>query len=352
MQRLPRAGRLSSSRVAGLLALALCLLLPGSVNAAFPGANGKIAFVNKRNFTPQTGWQQVDVWTINPDGSGATNLTNGAGKNSGPEWSPDGKRIVFYSDRDGNNEIYVMNADGSAPTRLTNDPLDDRTPSWSPDGQKIVFSSTRGDGQTPYYNWDIYTMNPDGSNVARLIDFPSFALWPVWSPKGDKIVFTGEPPSQYPYDELYSANADGSGVTPLSGFDAEVDSTEPDWSPDARKIAWAEEYGYSNNTGNCGYEIGCIAVAVMNADGTNPVRLTGGDYNRSPAWSPDGTKIAYNRNVQALMTMNADGTGGTTILPRATGEGNEDLDWQPLIPFCAAGRGAQGHGGCRSRGGH
>jgi TolB protein len=57
-------------------------------------------------------------------------LTNNAASDVNPGWSPDGKKIVFHSLRDGNREIYVMNADGSNPTRLTTDPTDDVGPDW------------------------------------------------------------------------------------------------------------------------------------------------------------------------------------------------------------------------------
>ena len=60
-----------------------------------------------------------------------------------PAWSPDGRRIAFASTRDGNREIYVMNADGSGVTRLTDNDADDGYPSWSPDGRRIAFDSNR-----------------------------------------------------------------------------------------------------------------------------------------------------------------------------------------------------------------
>ncbi len=74
---------------------------------------------------------------------------------SGPDWSPDGRRIAFDSDRDGNFEVYAMNADGSGVTRLTVRDAHDVGPAWSPDGRRIAFHSNREDG-----NWDIYVMNP------------------------------------------------------------------------------------------------------------------------------------------------------------------------------------------------
>ena len=85
----------------------------------------------------------------------ATNLTNyNGGNDTGPNWSPDGTRITFISDRDGNNEIYVMDADGSNQTNLTNNDVWDDFPNWSPDGTKIAFSSSR-DGNIEIYVMDV-----------------------------------------------------------------------------------------------------------------------------------------------------------------------------------------------------
>ena len=95
-----------------------------------------------------------------------------------PAWSPDGTKIAFVSDRDGDTEIYVMNADGSHPTNLTNTSAEDRTPAWSPDGTKIAFVSSR-DGSA-----GIYVMNADGSNPTRLVGNINDDFWPTltWSP--------------------------------------------------------------------------------------------------------------------------------------------------------------------------
>ena len=79
-------------------------------DAAFPGANGKIAFHTTRDvFT--------EIYTMNSDGSGLTRLTNNAADDQVPAWSPDGSQIAFTSSRDGNEEVYVMNSDGLMPSR-------------------------------------------------------------------------------------------------------------------------------------------------------------------------------------------------------------------------------------------
>ncbi len=90
------------------------------------------------------------------DASGFTRLTNNDVDDVTPAWSPDGRRITFASERDGNLEIYVMNADGSGVNRLTYNGARDLFPAWSPDGRHIAFHSNR-DGRM-----DIYVMNTAG----------------------------------------------------------------------------------------------------------------------------------------------------------------------------------------------
>jgi Tol biopolymer transport system component len=107
------------------------------------------------------------------------------GNNMFPQWSHDGKRIIFTSTRDGDPEIFVMNADGSNPVRLTNTPGRDAHPQFSKDGQRVVFQSPRANGK----DTNIYTMNSDGSSVKQLTSLKGFAGVPVYSPDEKLIAF-------------------------------------------------------------------------------------------------------------------------------------------------------------------
>ena len=167
-----------------------------------------------------------DSWEIcvmNTDGSGQTNLTNsphnGNGSLSGedlqPTWSPDSAKIAFMSRRDGNPEIYMMNADGSGLTNLTNNAAGDEHPVWSPDGTKIAFVSRR-DG-----NQEIYVMNADGTGQTRLTNNAVRDDYPAWSPDSEKIAFDSNA-------EIYVMNADGTGLTNLTNNAAD---SYPAWLP-------------------------------------------------------------------------------------------------------------------------
>ncbi|HLM01389.1 MAG TPA: hypothetical protein VK400_10085, partial [Pyrinomonadaceae bacterium] len=118
--------------------------------------NGRIAFV-----------RGGDIYTSNHAGAELINLTNNPANDTEPFYSPDGSKIVFISNRDGNDEIYLMDAaDGGNLTRLTTNTASDFNASFSPGGTKIIFASDR------HGNFEIYTMNADGTNPLRLTDNP------------------------------------------------------------------------------------------------------------------------------------------------------------------------------------
>ena len=136
-----------------------------------------------------------------------------------PAWSPDGGRIAFTSNRDGNWEIYLVDADLTNPTRLTYNNADDLDPAWSPNGQMIAFASNRtGD-------FEIYTVRADGTNLTQLTtntsspicsdEIPDSKRNPTWSPNGQQIAFTGKEGHTEPHSDpcrtnIYCIDSDGS----------------------------------------------------------------------------------------------------------------------------------------------
>ena len=148
-----------------------------------------IAFTVGPPFAPAKA--QADIWKIKPDGTGAINLTEGCEANDGfPDFSPDGRRIVFRSGRDGNHEIYLMEADGSNVRRLTEHPSTDTMPAFSPLGDMIVFSSFR-DGDPEIYTLQI---SPDGTpgQLRRITNSAGGDMHPRFSPDGKWIVFASD----------------------------------------------------------------------------------------------------------------------------------------------------------------
>ena len=237
-----------------------------------------------------------------------------------------GSKIVFMSDRDGpdavgdmgRREIYIMNPDGSDQTRLTNDGGRDNFPALSPDGRRIAFQ-TEIDGGA-----EIVVMNADGTERRRLTNMTVDhvgAMRPAWSPDGSKIVFA----SFVQPKDIYVINADGTG-TPKNLTKHPKNDGSPAWSPDGRTIAFV-----SNRDGG-------PAVWVMNADGTNPIRVTDAPQgppsirgkDPGPAWSPIGQKIAYTSardGKRSIYVINADGSNRVRLTTSPTDDAHPS--WSP-----------------------
>jgi Tol biopolymer transport system component len=192
-------------------------------------------------------------------------------------------QIAFVSNRDGREYVYVANADGSAVGRLALG----SAPAWSWDGEKIAYVGESGAG--------IHVMDPDGSNQLRLTQGGGS---PAWSPDG-RITF--EMFTESAGYGIFVMNADGTGVTGL--IDAEADfpadssacydyigdpvPCQPSvgaatWSPDGQTVAFTRSPG-----------AGPLQLSLMDADGTHPRLLTESIRFMAPAFSPDGTTLAF-----------------------------------------------------------
>jgi TolB protein len=203
-----------------------------------------------------------DIYVIDPDGGNPLRLTDWEGTDAEGNWSADGERIVFVSDRAGpllteasNLDIYVMDNDGSNVIRLTDDPEPDIDPAWSPDGTQIVFVSMRIAGS------ELYVMNADGSSVTLLLEDPTGQLYrPAWSPDGTTILY-----QQDPCCDLWLMNSDGADRRNITN--TRYDDGEAEWSPDGTQIVFN-----SDRTGNS-------EIWIMDADGSNLVQVT-----NHPSW--------------------------------------------------------------------
>jgi TolB protein len=225
-------------------------------------------------------------------------------RDGSPAWSPDGTRIAFYSERDGNGEIYVMDADGSNVTRLTNTLADEGYPWWSPDGSTLTFDSDEAGG------FDIWAMHADGTSPRRLTTHAAREVAASWSPDGGTIVFMSDRDGGF---DVYAMNPDGSGVRRLTQAGT---AWFPVFSADGARLA---------------FHVG-RDVHVMPAAGGEPIRLTHDPANgMHPSWSPDGARIAFMswRNGRTeIFVMNADGSDAHVV---ATFDDGDAIDprWAP-----------------------
>lgn len=208
---------------------------------------------------------------------------------------------IAFSEYDGvNYDIYTVCSDGSQLVKLTNDPADDVNPAWSPDGTQIAFSSARSD------HFQIYLMSADGKDVSLLTDDYE-NQFPVWLRDGKHIAFrTDDGKGLFWWRVL---NLENSELTTLTEPSYDFFYQTPAWSPDGQRIAYMSLVEQQERND------GSTQIHVKNADGTNDVALTNDVWaNFNPKWSPDGSKIAFlserggTYDMFALYIMNSDGT--------------------------------------------
>ena len=356
------------------LAGTLILAAGGSISPSSVAAAGEfqleptIAFTSTRDNLALMPVLGAEIYLVKPvmnsDGTWAlTNprrLTNDVYGDGFANLSPDGKKIVFDSNRltagtvcDGgtyNNidDLFVMNTDGTEQTLLTRG----SSATWSPDSKTIAFHASasyhasgglvtgcpiRRDPGSATSDSDIFAVNVDDllAGLEQPTNITNSPDWidddPDWSPNGQRIVFTRHPVTDDPnfsnQAEIYLMDPDGTG--PLQLTDNTEEERGPAWSPDGNRLVFACRIG----GGTADFEI-----CVMNGDGTGLMQLTDNStFDGYPTFSPDGQQILFHRTVgvpgggnQQLFIMNADGTQQTqlTFGTRTTPDGlNNIANW-------------------------
>lgn len=286
---------------------------------------GQIAFARWDVITEDDWDQHVYVGDLIKTAEGIDTLVNinrltQSTQDLEPAWFPDGSKIVFTSNRDGNIRIWIMNADGTEQTILTPNMEHASDPSWSPDGTKIAFSYMDSGfsgialidpdyggleylveepyagylvgcpSWSPDGNWITFYTQRDGNmeiykvevnnkqNQINLTNSPAYDVSPDWSPDGSRIAFISDP---NPYDEfyeleIYSINPEGGSKFQLTNNSAK--DLDPDWSPDGSKLVFARRESPATTQD----------IWIINADGTNERKvLESENHDRYPAWKPN-----------------------------------------------------------------
>jgi len=295
------------------------------------GLRSTIAFVSTRHdpaadpaVDPQRAWLAAEIYLTDGDGTNPRRITENTYSDGFPALSPDGRSIVFDSNRlraEGEplniSDLFVMNADGTGQTSLVRG----SSATWSPDGKRIAFhASASGAGQPINFlpgaattDSDIFVMNvvdfsrnrvrPKNltNNPAAIDDDPD------WSPHGQQILFTShavtDNADNHVTAEIYMIDADGKRKPTRLTSNTEEERA-PSWSPDGKRIVFCCRRGGPD-----------LEICIMNADGTGQVQLTENTIgDLTPSWSPDGRQIVFHRRVGQrgqfqLFLINADGTG-------------------------------------------
>ena len=285
-------------------------------NGTKPVVHSDKVFFQNKNYVP------IDLWVMNTDGSDKKKLAslNVTPLDYNPTISPDGEKICYFTPygtgyywvkwkdetwtrfdyeprvdrrnmdilaRETHADIFVMDANGGNKTKIASDI--DLTCSgysdliWSPNGKKILFQTSTLSSNNPIENFDIWIMDADGGNKKRLTDYPKYDISPEWSPDGRRIAYTSGNLSNF---DIGIMNPDGSDKKqPTTG----ALITDFDWSPDSRRIAYISWLTKDPKAKE---------IWIMDADGSNKELLLSVPCDPSRvgiglAWSPDGSKIAF-----------------------------------------------------------
>ncbi len=297
--------------------LLIGLVLVACTNRTTISGDGIMLKVIRDNF-----FESSETYIVSTDGSGQSKPSPVQSKDP-LEWSPDGQWITFstvnsnYSD----SALYIMHSDGSQRTRIN---IKGRDPTWSPDGTHIV-----------YYHDRIYTLDVRCVLRGEECNFEPVFLtegsYPDWSPDGKQIVYQRDYKKGSEYVvHIHVINANGTN-DPID-LTPDIDCSRPTWSPDGEKIAFS-----------CHHK-GPSGIFVANKDGSNRINLTKGKHGFSPRWSPDGSKIAFTsvdgeglgkkfgwegaKSTSAVFLMNADGSN----VIRLTKRNDEMVSWFNWLP--------------------
>jgi len=287
-----RVGRLA----AVLAAVAIGALLAAAPAAAsYPAGNGRLGYI-----------QDGDIWTINPDGTGATNLTSTAATEACASWAPGGAKLSFTR---GNDGPWVADADGTDAYRLNTRPpglgydLSGCAEDWFPDATKVTFTfDDHCDAG------GVYDAHLDGSPPDQLACGPPVCghdttpEGPDWSPDGTDLALVGC--QLIGEGDLWTV---GEG-----GFHQLTDTVPleqcPDYSPDGTSIAYVESDFWENKF---------INVYRIDADGTDRTPVTTSGYSGCPRWAPDGSKFTFDR-AGVIWSADPDGSGLTQLTTPAS----------------------------------
>jgi len=229
-------------------------------------------------------WNQTGRWELylrELENGKNSQLTSGAESKLSPRFSPDGKRIAYAQDYQGDEkfDIFVCDIDSKETLNITPDSEEAIYPSirWSPDASRIAFASNRSG------KYSVYTMPSAGGEASLLCRHKYADSDPRWSPDGSSVVFTSMTHGE---DQgVFIVPASGGEALQLGDETGQLDASMPDWSPDSKGIAFASR------------SRGMSDIGIYHSTEQNVKWLTTSVYEcYDPCWSPDGLSVAYREN--------------------------------------------------------
>ncbi|MBS1847875.1 MAG: PD40 domain-containing protein [Actinobacteria bacterium] len=301
-----RRTKIGTFVASGAIAIGAIAGLGNSAGAAFPGENGRIAYQRGMAGYPEL---PSGIGSVAPDGSANVLLTapSSGSYDTGPDWSPDGSRIVYARMSESGGSIRVMNADGTGDHSIFGPGSE---PTWSPDGTKIAFIAI--DPVT--FARHLTIMHADGTGATPVSPALTNESSPTWSPDGAWIAYEQD-------DDIWKIHPDGSTPVNITNTPSEREEM-PDWSPDGSLIA----YDHLDDPSSTERDIWTIRP-----DGTGATDITNAPgYDSSAAWSPDGTKIAFmSGRTGGIWVMDADGSNQHAVISESE-NALGGPSWQPI----------------------
>lgn len=230
--------------------------------------------------------------------------------NTGPSFSPDGNFVAFASNRNGSYNIWVMDLKTRQRQQVSNLSMD-LSPDWSPDGKNIVFHSLGR--KTEKRQSDIWTVNLEENKTVNLTKSSNVGdSKPCWSPEGNSIVWTRG-------KQLWIMDKNGNNARPLTTKPAKKLESCCGWSPDGTTIAYFAQDAYDN------HPVSQSELRLIKSDGTSQQRFAGGLRVQGARWSASGQSIYYTSR-DALLKISSDGTGDPVEVYKIDWPGQFDFD--------------------------